>query len=136
MKMLMMFPWAAPNIAESTMAHSSTAPGEWTLSFPLKNAWILAGKYHAEAQRAEATNLDFSKCDSWRCFLIDVRTFFEQNPLQLFSCSNGTGTEAGGQKFLPPDPLTFCPPAGNPQRIFRAAGPQIGWWAGLALMVD
>ena len=39
---------------------------EAKLSFPLKNAWILAGKYHAEAQRAEATNLDFSKCDSWR----------------------------------------------------------------------
>src|SRR3970282_1621180 len=38
---------------------------------------------------------------------------------------------AGGQKFLPPNPLPFCPPAGNPQRIFRAAGPQIGWWVGL-----
>ena len=42
----------------------------------------------------------------------------------------------GGQKlvpcrdtgFLPPNPLPFCPPAGNPQRFFRtAAGPQIGW---------
>src|SRR3989338_4457600 len=38
---------------------------------------------------------------------------------------------AGGQKFLPPNPLPFCPPAGNPQRIFRVAGPQIGWWVGL-----
>ena len=27
-----------------------------TLSFPLKNAWILAGKYHAEARSAEATS--------------------------------------------------------------------------------
>jgi len=36
--------------------------------------------------------------------------------------------KAGGQKFLPPNPLPFCPPAGNPQRFFRAAaGPQIGW---------
>src|SRR3989338_10938897 len=34
---------------------------ERTLSFPLKNAWILAGKYHAEAQRAEATSYDFSE---------------------------------------------------------------------------
>ena len=34
-----------------------------------------------------------------------------QTPLPLFSCSNGTGTEAGGQKFLPPNPLPFCPPA-------------------------
>jgi len=33
----------------------------------------------------------------------------------------------GGQKFLPPNPLPFCPPAGNPQRFFRtAAGSQIG----------
>ena len=33
--------------------------------------------------------------------------------------------KAGGQKFLPPDPLPFCPPAGNPQRFFRtAAGPK------------
>src|SRR3989344_5719664 len=29
--------------------------------------------------------------------------------------------------FLPPDPLPFCSPAGDPQRFFRAAGPQIGW---------
>jgi len=58
-----------------------------------------------------------------------------QTPLPLFSCSNRTGTEAGGQKFLPPNsssslslrtlqslndlkalqslngPLPFCPPA-------------------------
>ena len=39
---------------------------ERTLSLPLKNAWILAGKYHAEVLCAEASNLDFSKCDSWR----------------------------------------------------------------------
>ena len=34
-----------------------------------------------------------------------------QTPLPLFLFSNGTGTEAGGQKFLPPNPLPFCPPA-------------------------
>ena len=39
---------------------------ERTLSFPLKNAWILAGKYHAEAQRAEATSYDFSESTNWR----------------------------------------------------------------------
>ena len=39
---------------------------ERTLSFPLKNAWILAGKYHAEAQRAEATSYDFAKSENWR----------------------------------------------------------------------
>src|SRR3990167_7456334 len=58
---------------------------------------------------------------------------FPQTPLPLFSCSNGTGTEAGGQKFLPPNPLPFCPPAGNPQRTFRTAGPQIGWWVKIIL---
>ena len=58
-----------------------------------------------------------------------------QTPLPLFLCSNGTGTEAGGQKFLPPNPLPFCPPAGNPQRFFRTAGPQIGWWAWLGLVI-
>src|SRR3990167_8275060 len=48
-----------------------------------------------------------------------------QAPLPLFLCSNGTGTEAGGQKFLPPTPLPFCPPAwaSSPKllsgRIFR-----------------
>ena len=39
---------------------------ERTLSFLLKNAWILAGKYHAEAQRAEATSYDFSESTNWR----------------------------------------------------------------------
>ena len=39
---------------------------ERMLSFPLKNAWILAGKYHAEAQRAEATSYDFTKSAIWR----------------------------------------------------------------------
>ncbi len=40
--------------------------------------------------------------------------------------------KAGGQKFLPPHPLPFCPPAGNPPRFFRtAAGRQNGRWVGL-----
>ena len=39
---------------------------ERTLSFPLKNAWILAGKYHAEARSAEATSYDFSESTNWR----------------------------------------------------------------------
>jgi len=39
---------------------------ERTLSFPLKNAWILAGKYHAEARSAEATSFNFAECKTWR----------------------------------------------------------------------
>ena len=37
-----------------------------TLACDFKNAFKIAEKYHAEALCAEATNLDFSKCDSWR----------------------------------------------------------------------
>ena len=37
-------------------------------------------KEFASAQSASASNLDFSKCDSWRCFLNEVRTFFAENP--------------------------------------------------------
>ena len=39
---------------------------ERTLSFPLKNAWILAGKYHAEALCAEVTSFNFAECKTWR----------------------------------------------------------------------
>ncbi len=39
---------------------------ERTVSFPLKNAWSLAGKYHAEARSAEATSYDFAKSAIWR----------------------------------------------------------------------
>ena len=52
---------------------------ERTLSFPLKNAWILAGKYHAEAQRAKATSYDFSESTNWRCAFEKIRTDFAQN---------------------------------------------------------
>src|SRR3989339_493289 len=37
-----------------------------TLARDFKNAFKIAEKYHAEALCAEASNLDFSKCDSWR----------------------------------------------------------------------
>ena len=37
-----------------------------TLVLDFKNAFQIAEKYHAEALCAEASNLDFSKCDSWR----------------------------------------------------------------------
>src|SRR3989344_6363706 len=41
-----------------------------------------------------------------------------QTPLPLFLCSNGTGTEAGGQKFLPPNPPSATPSL--PKAIFLA----------------
>ena len=34
----------------------------------------------SERRSREATNLVFSKCDNWRCFLDEVRTFFDENP--------------------------------------------------------
>ena len=55
----------------------------------------------------------------WRTGLILIlqRKSGISNPLPLFLCSNGTGTEAGGQKFLPPTP-SFCPPAwASPQNF-------------------
>jgi len=45
-----------------------------------KNAWIIAEKYHEEAQHAGETCYDFGKSESWLCFLDEVRTFFEENP--------------------------------------------------------
>lgn len=53
---------------------------ERTLACDFKNAFKIAEKYHAEALCAEAVSYDFTKSENWRCFLIDVRTFFEQNP--------------------------------------------------------
>ena len=55
-----------------------------TLFLDFKNAFKIAEKYHAEALCAEASNLDFLKCDSWRCFLNEVRTFFDENPNSEF----------------------------------------------------
>jgi len=51
-----------------------------TLVLDFKNAFKIAEKYHAEALCAEAISYDFTKSENWRCFLIDVRTFFEQTP--------------------------------------------------------
>jgi hypothetical protein len=43
-------------------------------------AFKIAEKYHAEARSAEATSFNFAECKTWRCFLDEVRTFFEENP--------------------------------------------------------
>ncbi len=39
---------------------------ERTLSLDLKNAWKIPAKFNAERRSHEATNLVFSKCDTWR----------------------------------------------------------------------
>jgi len=51
-----------------------------TLAGDFKNAWIIAEKYHGEAQRAGTKTYDFTKSETWLCFLDEVRTFFEENP--------------------------------------------------------
>jgi hypothetical protein len=51
-----------------------------SLFLDLKNAFKIAEKYHAEAPCAEAIPYDFTKSENWRCFLNEVRTFFEENP--------------------------------------------------------
>ncbi|MBU4483440.1 MAG: hypothetical protein KKG62_04985, partial [Actinobacteria bacterium] len=37
-----------------------------TLACDFKNAFKIAEKYHAEAQRAEATSFNFAECKTWR----------------------------------------------------------------------
>jgi len=53
---------------------------ERTLAFDLKMPWKIAEKYNAEARSAEATPSKIAESETWRCFLDEVRTFFEQNP--------------------------------------------------------
>jgi hypothetical protein len=45
-----------------------------TLVCDFKNAWIIAEKYHDEAQRAGETSYDFAKSESWLAIANDVRT--------------------------------------------------------------
>jgi len=55
-----------------------------------------------------------------------------QTPLPLFLCSNGTGTEAGGQKFLPPQPPPFLPACLGfaPKTFRRTDGGTLKWVMG------
>jgi len=55
-----------------------------TLACDFKNAFKIAEKYHAEALCAEATSFNFAECKTWRCFLDEVRTFFDENPNSEF----------------------------------------------------
>ena len=57
---------------------------EQKLILDFKNPWKIILKYNAEPCRGEA-NLVQNSCqnsesETWRCFLIDVRTFFDENP--------------------------------------------------------
>ena len=45
-----------------------------TLVYDFKNAWIIAEKYHSEAQRAGATSYDFAKSEIWLAIANEVRT--------------------------------------------------------------
>ena len=53
---------------------------ERTLSLDLKNAWKIPAKFNAERRSREATPSKIAESETWRCFLDEVRTFFEQNP--------------------------------------------------------
>jgi len=39
-----------------------------------KNAWIIAEKYHSEAERAETTSYDFAKSETWLATVDEVKT--------------------------------------------------------------
>jgi len=44
------------------------------LACDFKNAWIIAEKYHGEAQRAGVKTYDFGKSESWLATVDDVKT--------------------------------------------------------------
>ena len=68
------------NLVFSALSHRNFRIADRTLACDFKNAFQIAEKYHAEALCAEAVSYDFTKSENWRCFLIDVRTFFDENP--------------------------------------------------------
>ena len=68
------------NFVFSVLSHRNFRIADRTLVLDFKNAFKIAEKYHAEALCAEAISYDFTKSENWRCFLIDVRTFFDENP--------------------------------------------------------
>jgi len=80
-----------------------------TLACDFKNAFKIAEKYHAEALCAEAISYDFTKSENWRCFLIDVRTFFEENPPSAFSFLKRNGNGSSRAKIPSPQPPSFLP---------------------------
>ncbi|MFH1402449.1 MAG: hypothetical protein ABIG87_02370, partial [Patescibacteria group bacterium] len=68
------------NFVFSVLSHRNFRIADRTLVLDFKNAFKIAEKYYAEALCAEAVSYDFTKSENWRCFLDEVRTFFEQNP--------------------------------------------------------
>jgi hypothetical protein len=68
------------NSVFSVRQHRNFRIAERTLACEFKNTWKIAEKYHAEAQRAEAKSFNFAQSAIWRCFLDEVRTFFQTNP--------------------------------------------------------
>ncbi len=48
------------------LGRNRTCIADRTLVLDFKNAFKIAEKYHAEAQRAEATSCDFTKSENWR----------------------------------------------------------------------
>jgi hypothetical protein len=52
--------------------------GNANVGFGFENPWKIPEKFNAERQIREATSSEIDECDSWRCFLDEVRTYFEQ----------------------------------------------------------
>ena len=53
---------------------------EQTLSLELKNVWKIPAKYNLERRSRPENFSDLNECDSWRCFLFDVRSYFNETP--------------------------------------------------------
>ena len=54
------------NFVFSVLSHRNFRIADRTLVLDFKNAFKIAGKYHAEALRAEAIPYDFTKSETWR----------------------------------------------------------------------
>ena len=59
-----------------------------TLACDFKNAWIIAEKYHEEAQRTGTTSYDFAKSETWLGILNTFRTDYYYDIVELSSKIN------------------------------------------------
>jgi hypothetical protein len=62
------------------LSHRNFRIADRSLFLDFKNAFKIAEKYHADPANAGEDSFNFAECKTWRCFLDEVRTFFESNP--------------------------------------------------------
>ena len=95
------------------------------LFYDFKNPFKILAEAELRLWRGEATIAQNPNSENWRCLLVKIRTFFDENPdcefwlpsfarqEQKLFCSGGQkGRGLGGRNFCPPSlsPLLFSPP--------------------------